>query len=69
MFRERIRQAFCRHRYSAAQWTCHFDGGDFVYGNVCTKCGKEVLCRIPEKYIFPKNFSKTKRPFVAGGEF
>ena len=47
----RIRQKLCRHRYSDARLKVEHDAENYIYANVCEKCGKIYTAIVPRKSI------------------
>lgn len=47
----KIRQKLCRHWFSDAQLKVERDAKNYIYTNVCEKCGKIYTAIVPRKSI------------------
>lgn len=46
-----IRQKLCRHWFSDARLKVEHNAGNYIYTNVCEKCGKIYTAIVPRKSI------------------
>lgn len=47
-----IKQFFCKHSFNA-YWNTEFDGGEVIFSNHCTRCGKSKKISMPADNVKP----------------